>query len=254
MQIGYNIDNTRKFIDYAKSLNHKYEGEIIVLSLVYRGFQNPRKNKGFTISFGQKDLTEYKRIKTFDDYVIFQIDLDYCFHLISKKDQKLWILNESQTMNDYSKEWIKYLTLPIWCKSTKKYYYEFPPIDKDFFKNEYVYEAFKILSKQDESDYLEYAKYQEIQEKKIKSYLILYKENKEKDEEIEKLKESKNELEKNNKDKEEEIEELKKEIQKLKNNNSNAEQNKVKDKKGKKSGKIRKTRVRNMNSSEDDDK
>jgi len=45
MQIGYNTENTRIFINYAKRLNLKYNGKIIVLSLVYRGFENPRKIK-----------------------------------------------------------------------------------------------------------------------------------------------------------------------------------------------------------------
>ena len=56
MQIGYNTENTRIYINYAKLLNLKYDGKIIVLSLVYRGFENPRKNKGFKICLGQKNF------------------------------------------------------------------------------------------------------------------------------------------------------------------------------------------------------
>ena len=165
MQNGYDLDKSRKLIDYAKALNEKYGKKIIVLSLAFKGFPNPKKNKGFEISLAKTNLSDYKIIKKFDDYVIYQIDLDYCRTLIQKKKSKLWILNEKQVMNLSSKEWIKYLTLPIWCKSTEPYYYEFPPLEKDFFLTEYVYEAFVILSNQEESTYLNYAKKQEDQEK-----------------------------------------------------------------------------------------
>ena len=101
-------------------------------------------------------------------------------------------------MNNSSKEWIKYLTLPIWCDSSKKYYYEFPPLKKDFFKTQYVYEAFLILLGQDENTYKNYAEYQEDQEKKIRTYIELYKDNKEKDKKIEELTEQIEELKKNN--------------------------------------------------------
>ena len=165
MQNGYDLDKSRKLIDYAKALNEKYGKKIIVLYLAFKGFPNPKKNKGFEISLAKTNLSDYKIIKKFDDYVIYQIDLDYCRTLIQKKKSKLWILNEKQVMNLSSKEWIKYLTLPIWCKSTEPYYYEFPPLEKNFFLTEYVYEAFVILSNQEESTYLNYAKKQEDQEK-----------------------------------------------------------------------------------------
>ena len=99
-------------------------------------------------------------------------------------------------MNNSSKEWIKYLTLPIWCDSSKKYYYEFPPLQKNFFETEYVYEAFLILSTQDENTYKNYAEYQEDQEKKIRAYIKLYQDNKDKDKKIEELNEQIKELKK----------------------------------------------------------
>ena len=270
MHIDYNTYNNPIYIEYAKRLNDKYQTKIIVLSLVYRGLQNPQKNKGFVISLDQKDLNDYKGIKTFDDYIIYQIDLDYYFHLISKKNEKLWILDESQIMNDYSKEWIKYLTLPTWCKSSKKeYYYGFPPINKDFFKNEYVYEAFKILSKQDELIYFKYAERQESQTNFIKSLIKLYNEIKRKDKEIkdkeEEIKAKNKEIKDKNKeirnkckkikDKNKEINKINNEIQKLEIRNSksksNDKKNKTNNKKSKKPGKIRKTSVMYI-SSEDD--
>lgn len=89
MQIGYNTENTQIIINYIKKLNLKYEGKILVLSLVYREFENSVNNKGFMTFLKQKYLPDYKNKITYEDYVIYQIDLDYCRKLILKKDQNL---------------------------------------------------------------------------------------------------------------------------------------------------------------------
>lgn len=87
MQIGYNTENIQIIINYIKKLNLKYEGKILVLSLVYRGFENSVNNKGFMTFLKQKYLPDYKNKITYEDYVIYQIDLDYCRKLILKKDK-----------------------------------------------------------------------------------------------------------------------------------------------------------------------
>ena len=207
MQMGYNIENTRIFINYAKRLNLKYDGKIIVLSLVYRGFENPRKNKGFMICLEQKNFSDYKNTITYDDYVIYQIDLDYCRTLISKKtkkdDKNLWILDKNQEMNDSSKEWIKYLTLPIWCDESEDYYYIFPTLKENFFLTRYVYQAFQILIYQNDIIYYKNAQNQENKIKFVNNYIKIKKYNKE--------------LKKNNDEKDKEIKDQQKLIDKLQN-------------------------------------
>jgi len=178
MQIGYNTENTQIIINYIKKLNLKYKGKILVLSLVYRGFENSGKNKGFMTFLKQKYLPDYKNKITYDDYVIYQIDLDHSRKLILKKDQNLWILNKKQTMNDSSEEWIKYLTLPIWCKVSQDYYYAFPKLKKNFFLNQYLYQAFQILIYQDDIIYYKNAQNQESNIKLIKNYIFLKKRKK----------------------------------------------------------------------------
>ena len=143
MQIGFSKENTRRFLKYAKNLDIIYNNQkIIVLSLVYTGFLNPKKNKGSLISLEQKTIGDYKKIYTFDDYKVYQIDLDYCRKIISeKKEKKLWILNKNQTIRNEAKMWIKYLTLPIWCKQSfnlEKDYYVLPPLKKEFFNNKFI--------------------------------------------------------------------------------------------------------------------
>ena len=43
MQIGFSIENTRRFLTYAKKLDLKYKDRIIVLSLVSKGSLKPKK-------------------------------------------------------------------------------------------------------------------------------------------------------------------------------------------------------------------
>lgn len=141
IQMGFDIINTKKIVDYAKKLDIKYKGKIIVISLVYTGFVNPEKKQ--ITKIGTK-IPEYKRIHKFDDYEIYQLDMDICSQIMSTENN-LWILDEKQILNDESKEWLKYLTLPLWSKSYKRNYYALPPLQKNFFKNECVYDALVII-------------------------------------------------------------------------------------------------------------
>ena len=45
IQIGFSVENTRRFLTYVKKLEKKYDKDIIVLSLVYEGLANPKKTK-----------------------------------------------------------------------------------------------------------------------------------------------------------------------------------------------------------------
>ena len=81
-QIGFNTENTKKFIDYAKILNFKNTERIIVLSLVFNSSILSRKNKEFIKFFGEKNYSDYKNVITYDDYIIYQIDINHCRKLI----------------------------------------------------------------------------------------------------------------------------------------------------------------------------
>ena len=96
-----------------------------------------------------------------------QIDLDYCRKKIISNNGDLWITEENEKLNDYTKEWIKYLTLSTWCKSYKNDYYALPTLKKEFFKNNYIYEAIAILYNQDEVYYQMDLYDQQVKEKKI---------------------------------------------------------------------------------------
>lgn len=78
IQIGFSTENTKRFLNYAKRLDLKYKDRVIVLSLVSKGRLNPIKNNSSKISLQEISLFNYKNIYEYDDYVIYQIDLDYC--------------------------------------------------------------------------------------------------------------------------------------------------------------------------------
>ena len=222
MQIGSNTNTTRKFIDYAKRLDYMFRRKVIVLSLAFNGSAFPRKNKGFKINLEQKSLADYKNIIEYDDYIIYQIDLDYCRKLISeKKDNNIWILDKQQKINDSSKEWIKYLTLPMWCDCIGDYYYIFPILDKKFFLTKEVYKAFKILNEQNDINYYRKAREQEDRENLLRQYIQVKKEAENYKEEAEKKDKKIKEIEKEKNKKIKEIEKEKnkkiKEIEKEKN-------------------------------------
>ena len=54
IQIGFGVENSRKFINYAKRLEKRYNKKIIVSSLIYGGVENPIKNKGSITSIDKK--------------------------------------------------------------------------------------------------------------------------------------------------------------------------------------------------------
>ena len=54
IQIGFGVENSRKFINYAKRLEKRYNKKKIVSSLIYGGVENPIKNKGSITSIDKK--------------------------------------------------------------------------------------------------------------------------------------------------------------------------------------------------------
>ena len=113
---------------------------------------------------GGKNFSDYKNVIAYDDYIIYQIDLDFIRKLILENNKQLWILDEKQIMNESSKEWIKYLTMPFWCDCIHDFYYIFPKLNKKFFITNYVYKAFKILRDLNDIQFYRNARNQEDRE------------------------------------------------------------------------------------------
>lgn len=170
IQIGFSTERTRQLLNYIKKLDLKYKDRIIVLSLVNKESLNPKKNNSSMTSLQEQSEFDYKNIYEYDDYIIYQIDLDYCRKKITSNNGDLWLTEENEKLNDYTKEWVKYLTLSTWCKSYKNDYYALPTLTKKFFKNNYIYEAISILYNQDEVYYQMDLYDQQVKEKNIKKF------------------------------------------------------------------------------------
>ena len=157
-------------------------------------------------------------IREYTNHFIFEIDLNF-FYKMMMKNEKIWILNKNDFLTDKGKEWIKLMTIPMWCKSYRRGFYAFPDLNEMKFTEKEVQNVLLILGQKnplyqtyiydsmclekEEKEFKELKKQNEKMEKDIKN---LEKENKEKDEIIKKLKKQLNQkLEnKNNKDSHEE--------------------------------------------------
>ena len=84
--------------------------------------------------------------------------MNYVYHLL-KEDKEIAILNKNYEIKKSGKEWVKYLTIPVWCDSYDENYYTIP----DYSANNFIYEknvkdAFNIIHKYDRNEYEEYLK------------------------------------------------------------------------------------------------
>ena len=244
MQIGFSNENTKRFLKYAKKLDLKYQDRIIVLSLVSKGTLKPKKNNSSKISLQEQSLFGYKNTYEYDDYVIYQIDLDFCRKKISSNDEDLWITDEKEKLNDFTKEWLKYLTLSTWCKSFEENYYALPTVKKEFFQNNNVYEAITILYNQDDVYYQMDLYDQQEKEKRIQKFIEQEKKLIEQEKKLKELKDKNDEnLKLKNK-----IKELEAQLYSKKNSKRKKSKKNKKNKKSQNKEQKRKTPLKDDNS------
>ena len=65
-------------------------------------------------------------------------------------------MNKNQILDEQGIEWIKFFTIPLWCKSLTEQYFAFPPLDELSFENDNVCNALKILVFQDSARSISY--------------------------------------------------------------------------------------------------
>lgn len=154
MQIEFNKQNTKRFINYFKTLIPNYSKvNIIILVFVFRDVPNPYINKGTKIYIEEIRFESNEEKNIFDEFPIYQIDINSCYSLIFKKKQKLWIISKDKLLNDKGKEWIKFFNIPNWCGFYKKDYYAFPNLKEMSFNSNEVSKALDILRRMDKTQY-----------------------------------------------------------------------------------------------------
>ena len=147
MQIGYKETNDKKFLKYIRILDKNYiSKKVMVLALIFK-LNKHEKNISSEISYTKNFYsTNYPKSIKFDDCLIFQIDLNFCFKLICEK--KNFYIKENQYIKEKGKEWIKFLTIPNWCKMLNDGYFILPPLKKININDTQLLSAFEILKNQ----------------------------------------------------------------------------------------------------------
>ena len=152
MQIGINASLDNTYMKYLKKLISKYSTKkILILSLLFSpNSKNPRINQGNVITFGKEEFKKPGKIHKLDDCIIYQIHLNFCLKLLNEGNE-IYLFNESQKLEETGKEWIKFLTMPIWCGSKMNRFYAFPPLDLLSFSDENIKTAIEILVYKEEN-------------------------------------------------------------------------------------------------------
>ena len=151
MQIDFSEQkHMERMISYAGRLYSQSKAQqvwVVVLAInPYHITENVR-NKCSKTLLAKKKLPEFVEVSTYDYISIIQIDLNYCKKLL-EEGKGIRILSEDNNIEENGEEWIKYLTIPLWCKMENDFHL-FPNILEDnFFNNKYVLDAvLKICDK-----------------------------------------------------------------------------------------------------------
>ena len=167
MKKGINKKNTERFIKNISHLDVNIDSDKNwVVSLLINDIKNPRLNKSSHINYVQRILENYSNLEIFDSHVVLQIDLYFCYSLI-REGKDITLINKK--LGNKGKEWLKFLTMSIWCdkKDNYKELFYFPNLEQMKFYQEEVKNALIILSHQD-LNYQIYVK----EEKDLKNELM----------------------------------------------------------------------------------
>lgn len=188
-------DYSKRFIDYANQIYAREKvSKVYVIALVLSPKNLSRiKSNSSKTSLTEKSIPKFSTIKEYDLMTIIKIDLNYCLKLL-EDNKGIWILNSKNILNKDGEEWIKYLTIPLWCDKSDNGCYQFPNISEDnFVANKYVYQALTLLSNKNIDGHEKYDEESSLFEKdkkicEINDKLL------EKDEELESLKKKYNKM------------------------------------------------------------
>ena len=158
MQIDiFEEDYSERFIGYAAQIyaSEKVDKVYVIALILNPNKFSGRKSKSSKTIFTEKSIPKFAIIKEYDYLTIIKIDLNYCYKLL-EENKGIWILSSENILNRDGEEWIKYLTIPLWCNSYKGYH-QFPNIvEKNFVENRYVLDALLILSNKNNDEFKKY--------------------------------------------------------------------------------------------------
>ena len=112
MQIGFSDETENRFIDYANKIriDSNYADSWVVSFILKESI-----NKNNTIRLNKVDSEGVVHVKQYQSIKLIEISLNYCMSLI-EENKEIEILSGEKLGVD-GKEWIKLLSLPIWCQA-----------------------------------------------------------------------------------------------------------------------------------------
>ena len=112
MQIGFSDETEKRFIDYANKIrvDSNYEDTWVVSFILKENI-----NKNNKIRLNKVDSEGAVNVKQYQSIKLIEISLNYCMSLI-EENKEIEILTGEKLGVD-GKEWIKLLSLPIWCQA-----------------------------------------------------------------------------------------------------------------------------------------
>ena len=142
MQIGFSDETENRFIDYANKIriDSNYADSWVVSFILKESI-----NKNNTIRLNKVDSEGVVHVKQYQSIKLIEISLNYCMSLI-EENKEIEILTGEKLGVD-GKEWIKLLSLPIWCQADdinddvfilpkiKKKIYLLQAFDKSYWRN-----------------------------------------------------------------------------------------------------------------------
>lgn len=145
---SFEQDDSERFKYYLNQINSRVKADKayqIILNL--NPGKSPKNKNESSVTF----INNKSAIINENEFVtIIKIDLNYCYNLLEEQ-KEISILKSENKLKREGEEWIKYLTIPIWCDEFNDGYYYFPNLyEKNFIKNEYVIMALlKLATKYD---------------------------------------------------------------------------------------------------------
>ena len=139
---------SEKFIKYMSYLNANIlNKKIVILVLLIKNVEDASdsKSKSAKINYCKKSYPKYKTLKEYNNQLIIEVDLNYCLKLINMK-KEIWIVDKEKKLSNKGKEWIKFLTIQLWCSFFEQEVYVLPNPEKLHFYEPNVKNALQILN------------------------------------------------------------------------------------------------------------
>ena len=112
MQIGFSDKIEKRFIDYANAIRVRLNyPDTWVISFILK--ENMDGN--YTIKLNKVNSETLVNVKDLQSIKLVQINLNYCLSLI-ENNEDIKIIGDEK-LGVPGKEWIKFLSIPLWCDS-----------------------------------------------------------------------------------------------------------------------------------------